>query len=414
MESADYFLPKRPSINKTGREINLSTNFFRLTATGGSTQIFFKYSVEIFPEVPDDSIRQRMRIFNTKMDELKEYLGEVIFNNTTLYSRANYPDDIEIDTNFRDQDYKLIIKWANQVESITLEALSLYKKFLGNLTRKIGFVQVRKSYFNSKEAMSIDQMEVWPGFNSTVNIYPCGALVNINLIHKILRQETALDVIQKLRQKAKNGTNCKEEIQRYFSNIVVLTRYNNDKTYVIDSVDFEKNPSSTFDCKGYQVSYGKYYLTKYDKNIRVKDQPLLVCLNKKTNEEIHLIPEICFLTGITEEMRNNFNLMKQLATITKGDANRKLGECVSLVKTLLNNEKCKQDIDRFGLSIDSQPVSIVGRKLNAGNILMHKNAQGRFSFPIESTRDIDREIQKEMFSQPNIDKWIVRKVFTFR
>jgi aubergine-like protein len=145
-----------------------------------------------------------------------------------------------------------------------------------------------------------------------------------------------------------------------------------------------------------------YYKTKYGRVILDPHQPLLVHEDKKKGDKVLLIPEFCFLTGLTDEMRSNFNTMKSLAVITKGSANEKMKDCIKLVNMFLENEKCRQDISDWGLTLENTPTAIFGRRLDAGNIQM-----GKSNFSIDQTDDIDRKIQCEMFSQPEIKKWMV-------
>lgn len=412
MESAnntnEYFFPMRAGTNQTGQSINLATNFFRLSFVKNSSKCFFKYAVDFDPELPGDSAKLRRKVWVSAREKMSEKLGHTIFNNTTCYSEVNYADPIVIETKFEDQEYKVLVKWTNIVENSTIEALSLYKKFISALVRKINFTPIRRSFFDPKNAKMVDNVELWPGFNSTVNIFPSGVMLNMNIIYKVLRSETALDAMNKIKTKFRNPDEMKEELQALFKNNVVLTRYNTDKTYVIDSVDFDKSPRSSFETKKGPTTFMDYYSQKYGKNIRDLDQPLLLSIDKKKNQSIYLIPEFCFLTGLTDEMRANFNMMKSMATITKGNANEKMKECMSIIQMFLKNEKCQQDIQQWGLTLSDEPVGVTSRKLDAGNIIMHRNGpNSRFNFPIEKTDDIDRKIQAEMYSQPRLAKWMV-------
>ena len=128
----------------------------------------------------------------------------------------------------------------------------------------------------------------------------------------------------------------------------VLSRYNN-KTYRIDDIDWEKNPLSTFSTRNGEVSFVQYYENAYNKKITDMEQPLLVSMPKKKvslcqcaclcvsmcNTWIHpslhctqdqrrgmdgpilLIPELCHMTGLTDEMRSDFRVMKDLAVHTR-------------------------------------------------------------------------------------------------
>ena len=403
--SIDCF-PKRPSKNTSGKSLSLATNYFTFTSLN-KNQAFFKYSVEFVPEIPGDSVKLRRSIWRNAREIIKSKLGHTIFNNTTCYSKENCDSVLEIEAELQDQKYTILVKWANVVDNNTLEALSLYKKFIGQLIRKINFVPIRRSYFDPKQAKSVDNVEVWPGFNCATNIFGKGVMINMNVIHKVLRNETALDLIQKIRNK-KDGNDLVDELSETFKNCVVLTKYNNDKTYIVDSVDFTKTPQDSFTTSNGETTYLEYYKKKYNKSINDPNQPLLVVKDIKKGTEIRLIPEFCYLTGLTDEMRSNFNLMKQMATITKGQPGDKMKECITLINTLLGNEKCKQDIENWGITLSNQPVCLTGRKIDAGNILMHRQKDGnRFNFSADSSDDIDRKIQTEMYSQPSIKKWLI-------
>ena len=100
------------------------------------------------------------------------------------------------------------------------------------------------------------------------------------------------------------------------SNLTNLTNFvcrYNQKTYRVERVDFGMSPETTFDKQGTQVSYKDYYKTRYNEDITDPNQPLLINKDRKTGNEVALIPELCQLTGLTDSMRADFRLMKDLA-----------------------------------------------------------------------------------------------------
>lgn len=405
--TTEYYFPKLPGKDTNGAKIDLAANYFRFSFLNNTVKCFFKYAVDFEPELPGDARELRRKIWRLAQEEVKKHLKHTIFNNTTCYSQENVSEPINVPITLDDQKYTLWLRWANQVSNDSLEALSLYKKFFGQIVRRLHFVPMRRNYFNSKNAVTVDNLEVWPGFNSAINIFPEGILLNLNVIHKVLRPETALEALNKIKNNYKNSDECFSAIQEAFKGTIVLTRYNNDKTYAIDQVDLSKTPNDTFLCKDKEISYIQYYQEKYGRAIADKNQPLFVSKDKKTNRDLYLIPEFCFLTGLTDEMRSNFNLMKRLDGITKGNPGTKMKECMNLIDTFLKNEKCAQDINTWGITITPKPVTLTARRLQAGNILMHKNQSGRFSINIDSADDIDRKIQTEMYNQPPVSKWIL-------
>ena len=82
------------------------------------------------------------------------------------------------------------------------------------------------------------------------------------------------------------------------------------------------------------MTFKDYYRTHYQgTNIQHDKQPLLASIVKprrfdECQEErvIALIPELCFVTGLTDEQRGNFNVMASLLKETRLEpAQRKRG-----------------------------------------------------------------------------------------
>jgi aubergine len=65
------------------------------------------------------------------------------------------------------------------------------------------------------------------------------------------------------------------------------------------------------------------FFQKYDITIKHPSQPLLVSRSKQRRldgveeQSVYLVPELCRLTGLTDDMRNDFQLMKAIADHTR-------------------------------------------------------------------------------------------------
>lgn len=88
------------------------------------------------------------------------------------------------------------------------------------------------------------------------------------------------------------------------------------------------------------MSYKDYYKTRYNEDVTDPNQPLLINKDRKTGNEIALIPELCQVTGLTDSMRADFRLMKDLAEIVHTNADRKVSECKNLLEIFNSNPKC--------------------------------------------------------------------------
>ena len=89
-----------------------------------------------------------------------------------------------------------------------------------------------------------------------------------------------------------------------------MTGYNK-RTYRLDDIAFDKNPRTTFHLRkeDRDISYIDYYKSRYQIVIKNETQPLLVSRptrkdkNRGDDEPVYLIPELCGMTGLTEDMR---------------------------------------------------------------------------------------------------------------
>lgn len=66
-----------------------------------------------------------------------------------------------------------------------------------------------------------------------------------------------------------------------------------------------------------------YLIQKYEMKIKDGSQPMLVSMPKLRERQrghdtlIYLVPELCRMTGLSERMRTNFPLMRDLAECTR-------------------------------------------------------------------------------------------------
>ncbi|XP_014672869.1 PREDICTED: piwi-like protein 4 [Priapulus caudatus] len=115
--------------------------------------------------------------------------------------------------------------------------------------------------------------------------------------------DSVLDVMYELNQR---GGNFHESCARTIIGSIVLMKYNN-KTYTIDDIEWNENPSSTFpERDGTAITYNEFYKTHYDLTIHDARQPLLISRASKKDRKAgrtrkggpyKLIPELCTMTG---------------------------------------------------------------------------------------------------------------------
>ena len=100
------------------------------------------------------------------------------------------------------------------------------------------------------------------------------------------------------------------EIKAALEGQIVMTYYNK-KTYRIDEVTSDVSPLSTFHLRkeDRDITYVEYYKKHYDITIKNTTTPMLISrpsrrdVNRGDDLPIYLVPELCGMTGLTDEMR---------------------------------------------------------------------------------------------------------------
>lgn len=265
-------------------------------------------------------------------DTIKEKLEFFIDWGTCVFSLRKVADLPVYEAEHEGTKYKIKIEWVQIMEATDRDHCNFLKIFFNSMMRSLRFETIGPKSFNPAKAHSLDahNVKVWPGFDARMIMKEKGALLNVDVAFRVVRTESLLDYIAMLRDKAEQrGRDWQEAINEAIVGSTVVTKYN-QKTYRVERIDFSMSPETTFDKNGTQVSYAEYYKTRYNESIKDSNQPLLINKDRKTGVEIALIPELCQLTGLTDTMRADFRLMKDLAQIVHTNAEKKINECKGL------------------------------------------------------------------------------------
>lgn len=102
-------------------------------------------------------------------------------------------------------------------------------------------------------------LELWPGYATSIRQHDGGTMMCTEITWKVLRNETALDVIKQLHNQY--SADYKNRLKDEILGVVVMTGYNN-RTYRVDDVDFNSTPLSSFQMKdGSSITFMEYYQT---------------------------------------------------------------------------------------------------------------------------------------------------------
>ena len=125
-------------------------------------------------------------------------------------------------------------------------------------------------------------------------------LLCCEISHKVLRTDTVLEQMKKIIDRF--GRDHQRACEKELLGEVVMTRYNN-KTYRIDDIVWDQNPTSTFEWRGVTNTFKDYYEEKYNRALRDMKQPLLAAMptikerRQGVSGPVLLVPELCNMTG---------------------------------------------------------------------------------------------------------------------
>jgi aubergine-like protein len=366
----------------------------------------FEYEVRFLPEI--DNIQHRYKY----LGQLREQIGSVkTFDGVTLYLPKQLPDHTT--------SYTAAIEGQNEVEVKIIyrrkkrlgECIHLYNVLFERIMRDLKYQRVGRKCFDPSSPKEIKQhkLEVWPGYVKSVEEQEGGIMLLLDVSHRVLSQKTCLEYMSECAEKFRQ--NYQDMVKKALIGHVVLTRYNN-KTYRIDDIDFTKNPTAKFMKGDTEIDYCAYYKQHYNKIIKDMKQPLLIHREDvrvpgqtaKKEMVFCLIPELCYVTGLTDEMRSQFTIMKDLAVYTKLAPFQRVAAYKQYVDNINKHPEAKQKLTDWGLTLDSDPCQVTARVLNKEVVIFGQNK----SFDIAPNADFSRNATScEVLEPVNLQNWIL-------
>lgn len=273
----------------------------------------FAYDVKFDP--PVDSKIFRRKLLNSNLSKMGNI--RMFDEGAQLYLPIKLPDHVTSFSCKHPQTEEQVTMTVTFIKQKRLgDCLVLYNVLFKRVMHALLYSRIGRNYFSPEHSDKIPQhkLEILPGYVVAVDEFEGGVMLCLDVQHRVLRMQNVLDLLREYRITFKQ--NFKEMA---FNNIIgacVLTRYNN-KNYTIDEIMWDCSPKDTFKTHdGSEISYIEYYKKQYNIDIRDTNQPLL--LNKqsvrqvgtleKVDRFICLVPELCFMTGLTDEMRSDFKV----------------------------------------------------------------------------------------------------------
>ncbi|CAD8060811.1 unnamed protein product [Paramecium primaurelia] len=322
-------LPKRPK-----RGENLTQDFKRKIVESNHFEIQFLkdvflniYSFAFQPEVSLDSEKLIKERFNLYRDEInKQGIKRFCIAGTNLWSYDQKKDPIHIEKVVNGQKKIIDIKYIKTINlkqitqfddqqsiNVTKQAINAILKQIyesRNMKELFGKGKFYESKMNDTQELEDYHIAYLKGFRSAFCNGQSTPLLQIDYSTKLINTNTILDFISGFGQ----GLQKEKRLKKLKQELIDSSGYAmySKRFYRIHDIDYSRNPKSLMEDG--KTTYCQYYLQRYKIKIRDLYQPLLVHYTKK-GQEIRLIPELMWKTGLTDQQKNNNQLKKILKPI---------------------------------------------------------------------------------------------------
>jgi len=391
-----------------GEEITISANFFSLVAKPNWRLL--QYRVDMVPEIDDTRIRKGLLYVH------KANLPSFIFDGTGLFTdtRLNPEDKPLVLNSKRESDGEIVVITIRLVEEIQPTDYH-YTRFFNIVLRKVmekmKMKLVGRNYYDPEAKVDLKQfkLELWPGYETSIRQHENEVLLCCEVSHKILRTDTVLEQMQDVYKR--DRANFRSGCEKILLGCIVMTRYNN-RTYRIDDIAWDKHPTESFESsKGTPMTYIQYYEGKYNRTIRDAQQPLLVSMPTLREKRagvsgpVLLVPELCFMTGLSDEQRANFNLMKAMGDYTRQDPAKRTLTLKGFSKRIKENPEIQQELKDWNLRFAEDLVQFRARILAPETIL--GAGSSKFSYSHDNADWGGAFRNWKQWSVVNCSKWAV-------
>ncbi|XP_075063228.1 piwi-like protein 2 [Mixophyes fleayi] len=382
----------------------LGLNFIKIHC---KNEAVYQYHVTFTPNVECRNMRFGM------MKDHRSVTGQVTaFDGSILYLPIKLPQTVDLESERKTDGQKIsiTIQMTKILEPSSDLCIPFYNVVIRRVMKILDMKLVGRNFYDPTSATVLQQyrLQVWPGFAASIHRTDGGLFLIADITHKIIRNDSVLDIMHVLYQQSRE--NFQDEVMKQLVGSIVITRYNN-RTYRIDDIEWNKTPKDVFTMSdGTNISFLEYYSKNYGITIKEVDQPLLVHRPKERKEAqskmpglVLLLPELSFMTGIPEKMKQDFRAMKDVTQQIHLSPKQHYISLGKLIKRIEGNENAQSELQRWGLQIDSDIHLTTGRILPREKINLRNN-----SYPLGDDLNWTREVTREpSISAVHLQYWVV-------
>lgn len=400
-------LPKGPT--SAGTAVKLSVNY--MTFNTKEDQNIEEYHVDFNPNI--ESIRLRYTILRS--EPARAIIGPVMhWTGTNLYLPMKLTKSVtEFQAAHPASDENVRVRLTFVKTPPISELLPFYNSLMHKVMNRLKYVIINRQHYSPIHKIPIEQhkLEVWPGWLTSIQRLDGGLKLSIDASFRVLRLETVRDILRDIKERSR-GSPFKEAAECALVGTIIMTRYNN-RAYRIDGIDITKKPTDTFKMDrdgGKEISYVDYMRHHYNVTVNDLNQPMIIhCPKPKRGQEtgtetLYLIPELCVTTGLTDEMRANYTIMKALDEHTKLPPDIRESKLNEFLQQISTDERATSVFSDWNLSVQPKLDVVQGRRLDPETMLFGNGKTCRVQENADWTR---AATSGPMLKSVTIESWVL-------
>lgn len=366
-------------VGDKGARFNAYTNAFKIQKRPNWNLI--QHRVDFKPDEDNTKVKRGLlRQLDSALNCEYIFDGTMLFSTKRLDGQSLTTKDPTSNVNFQ-----IIFKEVGEVQTTDFTYVQLMNILVRQVMEKLQMAQVGRDYFDPKAAVNLKEykLDLWPGYVTSIRQHEQDMLLCSEMKMKIMRSDSVLENMGLIMKRDK--TNFKSAIGRALIGMHVITKYNN-KTYAIDDVNWDQNPEKTFPDKksGKDISFSQYFKQRYNLDVKDKKQPLLVSnptaqmRRAGITTPICLIPELCNMTGLSDEQRADFKLMKAVMGASASAPPERVKALQRFSQRVVSVPAIKEELLKWDLKFEPSPAKLVGRTLTPEEICTGKGKKGSY------------------------------------
>jgi len=401
MQAANKYMPKNPSadIPLKGQPIQIIGN--SIPAKFCVEKKWYQYQIYWKPEIPEDAKNLRADLFKNAAAQLHPTYGMLLDNNTRLFGTIKVKDDTQITV----QNRQCILRYVASVDfndkALQEQHQYAHIALVDLLTRHCGMQREERVYYDTadkgKDKINIDPRLKLPpmtshlGFRITFESTQEGMALFVDPKHRLMEDRNVREAMDFWAAEAKKecGRLPPHKVKRKVEQVItkhlrgrnIISTYN-QQVWRIDDIDFEMDITSMM-AEDMALKKGTtlrdYYKNEYGATARNTSPGILIHVPKERKRDdfvrkTYLIPELCHITGVSNEMRKNVQVAKLLATKTRLAADTRKTYSQTMAGRVA--QACQRH-PQYGFQVEPNLARIDARQLGPTYCLVKEKKDGK-------------------------------------